>query len=46
VFTGDLRLLDSDFVFGIYAESRTATAKSETRIYKPYSETRVVTVDS
>jgi len=46
VFSGDLRLLDSDFVFGIYAESRTATAKSETRIYKPYSETRVVTVDS
>jgi hypothetical protein len=43
---GELRLLDSDFTFRIYAETRLLTPKSETRIYKPYSETRVIEVDS
>jgi hypothetical protein len=46
LFDGDLKLLDSDFTFRIYAETRLLTPKSETRIYKPYSETRVIEVDS
>jgi hypothetical protein len=43
---GELKLLDSDFTFKIYAETRLLTPKSETRIYKPYSETRTIEVDS
>lgn len=46
LFDGDLKLLDSDFTFRIYAETRLLTPKSETRIYKPYSETRTIEVDS
>jgi len=46
VFAGDLKLLDSDFVFRIYAETRLLTPKGETRTYRPYSETRVIEVDS